>query len=224
IIENKKGEKVIFSYGEIFYPNILHRIIIAARVAPIIPATTEETWPLPDESRVVAASDLYAERNLQSPVRINVRSCSLSELVLKRKSRLYSENIKLTRAGQELAKIGSLPENLPILVLPTVFFGRGKGFHGLKYISGVSLRQTLGKNFLPDQESLKAGFMIVVGADGYRAVYSISELFNRNDFQEVLLYDKRNEDGGRFAIFAAMDFFSDRSIKAIKEISISSSR
>ena len=223
IIENKKGEKVIFSWGEIFYPNILHRIIIAARVAPIIPSTTGETWSLPDESRVVVASDLYAERNLQSPVRIIVRSCSLSEPVLKGKPRLYSENIKLTRTGKELAKIGCLPENLPTLVLPTVFFGRGKGFHGLKYFSGVSLRQTLGKYFLPDQESLKAGFMIIVGADGYRAVYSISELFNRNDFQELLLYDKGNEDGGRFAVFAAMDFFSDRSIKAIKDIIINSS-
>lgn len=121
IIENKKGEKAIFSWGEIFYPITLHRIIIAARVAPIIPSTTGETWPLPDESKVVVAGDLYAERNLQSPVRIIVRSCSLPEPVLKGKSRLYSENIKLTRAGQELAKFSSLPENLPVLVLPTVF-------------------------------------------------------------------------------------------------------
>jgi len=37
IIENKKGERAVFSWGEIFYPNVLHRIIIATRVAPIIP-------------------------------------------------------------------------------------------------------------------------------------------------------------------------------------------
>ncbi|MDH7574747.1 MAG: hypothetical protein QHH43_03170 [Candidatus Saccharicenans sp.] len=223
IIENKAGEKVIFSWGEVFYPINLHRIIIAARVAPIIPSATGETWPLPEESKVVAANDLYAERNIQSPVRIIVHSCPLSKPVLKGKSRLYSENIKLIRAEQELAKIGSLPGNLPVLVLPTVFFGRGRGFHGLKFFSGVSLRQTVGKYFQPDQEYLRAGYIIIVGADGYRAVYSVSELFNRNDFLEALLYDKTNQDGGRFAVFMAMDFFSDRSVKAIKDIIINRS-
>jgi len=88
IIENKKGERAVFSWGEIFYPNVLHRIIIASRVAPIIPSTTKETWPLPEESKVVAANDLYAERNLLNPVRIIVRSSSLSEPVNKGKSPL----------------------------------------------------------------------------------------------------------------------------------------
>jgi hypothetical protein len=58
----------------------------------------------------------------------------------------------------------------------------------------------------------------VVGDDGYRAAYTVSEIFNRNDFQEILLYESGEKDGGRFALFAAPDFFSDRAVKAIKAI------
>jgi len=69
-----------------------------------------------------------------------------------------------------------------------------------------------------NEELAAKGYAVLVGDDGYRAVYSLSELFNRNDFQEVLLYDQGNKDGGRFAVFASMDFFSDRAVKALKEI------
>ena len=36
-VENDEGEKVVFSWGEIYYPNNLHKILIASDVARIIP-------------------------------------------------------------------------------------------------------------------------------------------------------------------------------------------
>jgi hypothetical protein len=55
--------------------------------------------------------------------------------------------------------------------------------------------------------------------DGYRCVYTYSEIFNRNDQAEVLLIeDKENQDGGVFRLFPAADFFSDRAVKAVSEI------
>ncbi|MDI6699570.1 MAG: hypothetical protein QME85_11660 [Candidatus Saccharicenans sp.] len=218
IIENKEGERVVFSWGEIFYPNSLHRIIIARRVAPIIPSTTGESWPLPDECKVVAANDLYGQRNLRNPVKIMVRSCPLAESVKKDKTLLYSEKIKVLFGDKEITIIESLPAGNEILEYPVVFFGRGKGFHGVKSFSGVSLRKILGKYIVLNKGLIEAGYAVIVGADGYRAVFSISELFNRNDFNEVLLYDQGNKNGGRFALFVSMDFFSDRAVKAIKEI------
>ncbi|HPA88040.1 MAG TPA: hypothetical protein PK106_09590, partial [Bacteroidales bacterium] len=44
-VENDKGEKVVFSWGEIYYPNNLHRIIIADAVARIVPSKTNDLWP-----------------------------------------------------------------------------------------------------------------------------------------------------------------------------------
>jgi hypothetical protein len=55
--------------------------------------------------------------------------------------------------------------------------------------------------------------------DGYRCVYTFSEVFNRNDQAEVLLIeDPENQDGGTFRFFPAGDFFSDRAVKAVSEI------
>ena len=41
-IEGKTGEKVVFSWGEIYYPNNLHKIIIAGSVSRIVPSKTKE--------------------------------------------------------------------------------------------------------------------------------------------------------------------------------------
>ncbi|MDY0232037.1 MAG: hypothetical protein RBR88_06105 [Candidatus Saccharicenans sp.] len=217
-IENKRGERAIFSWGEIFYPNILHRIIIATRVAPIIPSTTGETWPLPDESKVVAANDLISERNLQSPAKIIVSSSPVSMSVDKGKKPLYSEKISLIKNGKDAGVLNKLPIAQPELTYPAVFFGRGKGFHGVRTFSGISLKSVLEEFVDVDKNSLRKGYLVITGADGYRAVFSISEIFNRNDFKEILIYEQKEKEGGKFAIFAAPDFFSDRAVKALKAI------
>jgi hypothetical protein len=218
IVENRKGERALFSWGEIFYPNILHRNIVAARVAPIIPSTTGETWPLPDESKVVAANDLYSERNLDSPTKIIVSTSPLSLPFDKGKKPLFSEKISLIKNGKEAGLINKLPEEQPELTYPAVFFGRGKGFHGVRTFSGIPLKSALEKFVAVDKDSLRNGYLIMAGKDGYRAVFSVSEIFNRNDFQEILLYDAGQKEGGKFAVGVAPDFFSDRAVKALKVI------
>jgi hypothetical protein len=104
------------------------------------------------------------------------------------------------------------------LTYPAVFFGRGKGFHGVRTFSGISLKSVLEEFVAVDKDSLRNRYLVMVGADGYRAVFSVSEIFNRNDFQEVLIYEQKQKEGGKFALFAAPDFFSDRAVKALKTI------
>ena len=68
-------------------------------------------------------------------------------------------------------------------------------------------------------ENLKSGILCLAGLDGYRSVFSYSEVFNRNDQQEFLLITtKTHEDGGLYRVFAACDFFSDRAVKSVSEI------
>jgi len=43
-IENDEGEKAVFSWGEIFYPDHLHEIIIATKVTRTVPSKTNELW------------------------------------------------------------------------------------------------------------------------------------------------------------------------------------
>jgi len=73
-IENSEGDKVILSWGEIYYPNSLHKCIIATDVARIVPSKSKDLWPLPTERKLVVGNDLITERNISNPVKITVRS------------------------------------------------------------------------------------------------------------------------------------------------------
>jgi len=71
-IENDKGEKVVLSWGEIYYPIHRHEIIIATDVMRIVPSKTKELWTLPENTRLVVGSDLITARNISNPVKISV--------------------------------------------------------------------------------------------------------------------------------------------------------
>lgn len=218
-VENQKGEKVILSWGEIYYPSALHRILIADRAAPIIPSETKENWPLPNTTKLVCGNDLVSERNIGSPIRITVFSTPLSFPGKKGQKPLYVANFQVTHAGGQAiafdpAQFGS------IRVYPAVFYGRGKGFHGIQQFTGCLLKDALKDFFTLDSATLQRGYLVAGSIDGYRIAMSCSELFNRNDQAEFLLIDRGvDSDGGRFTIFPAADFFSDRAVKAVDSIS-----
>jgi len=218
-IENDRGEKVVFSWGEIYYPNNLHKIIIASGVSRIIPSKTKELWPLPRESKIVAASDLVTERNILSPVKITVKSFQGKFTVTKDLSPMYSPQIKIFSSGKPVSEIKQIPGNINNEIFNTIFYGRGKGIHSTTPFAGILLRELLLKYYPINKKDLQSGIVCFAGIDGYRCVVSYSELFNRNDQQEFLLIKtKTREDGGLFRIFAAADFFSDRATKSLSEI------
>jgi hypothetical protein len=218
-IENGKGEKVVFSWGEIYYPNNLHKILIANGVSRIVPSKTKELWPLSLESKIVAASDLVTERNITSPIRITVKSYPHSFNVHQGMAPMYSSGINIFSSSRQAGKIEVLSEKLPNTTFNTIFYGRGKGIHSTTPFNGILLKDLLLKSYPLNIENLKSGIMCIVGKDGYRCAVSYSELFNRNDQQEFMVIKTGDkEDGGLFRIFAASDFFSDRAIKSVSEI------
>jgi hypothetical protein len=221
-IENDKGEKVVFSWGEIYYPNNLHKILIARSVSRIVPSKTKELWPLPVESKIVDASDLVTERNISSPVKITVKSYAHSFPVQKNMSPMFSSSITIFNGSEKAGQVESLPANLNNLTFNTIFYGRGKGIHSTTPFKGVLLDELLLKYYPFTRKNLKTGLVCIAGIDGYRSVISYSELFNRNDQQEfMLIRTKDQEDGGLYRIFASADFFSDRAIKSVSEILLS---
>ena len=221
-IENDKGEKVVFSWGEIYYPNNLHKILIASGVSRIVPSKTKELWPLPAESKIVAASDLVTERNISSPVKITVKSYRNSFPVQNGMSPMFSPSMTIFNASKKIGQVETLPANLNYTTFNTIFYGRGKGIHSTTPFKGVLLNDLLLKYFPVTKDNLKTGLICIAGMDGYRCAISYSELFNRNDQQEfMLIKTKDKEDGGLYRIFAASDFFSDRAIKSVSEIHLS---
>lgn len=220
LVENRQGERVILSWGEIFYPNSLHRVMIATRVAPIIPTLTQEEWPLPRETRLIVAGDLATVRNIPAPSKITVFSSPLSFKRRAVQGGLYSPAIRIFDAqGKKRQTLASLPENLPLFDYPSVFYGRGKGFHGIQNFHGRPLREILKSLFPASESNLMRSYFTIAALDGYRIAVSFGELFNRNDFVEFLLVDRGpGSDGGRFSLFPAPDFFSDRAVKAVSTI------
>ena len=218
-IENEKGEKVVFSWGEIFYPNNLHRILIADGVSRIVPSKTKDLWTLPSESKIISGNDLITERNISSPVKITVKSFPKSFNVIKGLSPMFSRQFKLYEKDTLVRTLASYPPDSEEVTFNTIFYGRGKGIHSTEPFKGVMLKDVLTETYPVSRKSLQKGIMCISGEDGYRCAISYSEVFNRNDQQEFLLIKTDpGEDGGLFRIFPAADFFSDRAIKSVNEI------
>ena len=106
-IENNTGEKVVFSWGEIYYPIHQHEILIATQVARIVPSKTKDLWPLPTAPKVVAASDLYTFRNISNPVKITVKSYTGKYNIVKGLSPMYSKSFTIHEKGKLLAEIST---------------------------------------------------------------------------------------------------------------------
>ena len=220
IVENADGEKAVFSWGEVFYPSVLHRVIVARKAAPIVPSKTGERWPLPRRARVVAANDLIADRTIEDPVRVRVVSVPLNVPVEKGLTPLRSPSFRVVAPAGPVEMMGEWPRGLASRAIPAVFFGRGRGFHGISRFEGVPMSEALKGSLPADAPGLRRGYVVVAGADGYRAAFTVSELVNRNDNGGFLLCDRGDGEGGRFTVFPAPDFFSDRAVKAIKEIHV----
>jgi len=220
-IENDKGEKVIMSWGEIYYPNFLQNSIIATSVSRIVPSKSKDLWPLPMVSKLVIATDLITERNLSNPVKITVKSYHRSIPVNRDLTPLFSDEFKIFDNEKEVETITARPKNLRDQTVHTIFYGRGRGIHSTQPFTGVYLKDLLSPLLMTDKTNLQKCIVVLVGKDGYRSVYTCSEIMNRNDQSEVLLVPCEEEkDGGKFRIFPACDFFSDRAVKALSEIRI----
>jgi hypothetical protein len=218
-IEGEKGEKVIFSWGEIYYPNNLHRILIASDVSRIVPSKTKDLWPLPQESRIIAGNDLVTERNISSPVRITVRSYPISLMTEAGMNNMFAPDFRMFSNGKLISTVEILPPDLPDRTFNTIFYGRGRGIHSTTPFMGIMLKDLLVKFYPFIKDNLKTGLICLCGIDGYRCSCSYSEIMNRNDQQEFLLITGSDcEDGGLYRIFAASDFFSDRAVKSLSEI------
>lgn len=218
-VSNDKGEKVIFSWGELYYPNNLHNIIIANAVMRIVPSKTKDLWPLPETSKLVVVSDLLTERNISNPSKIIIRSADANFKVQKGLSPMYSESFKISTEDGKEVLIKDIPKELSTNTYHTIFYGRGKGIHSTTPFTGYQLKQVLEPYFKLSKENLQHGLFVIAGLDGYRVAITYAELFNRNDQSEFLLIsDPSNKEGGCYKVFPAPDFFSDRAVKSLTEM------
>ncbi|SDB92803.1 hypothetical protein [Williamwhitmania taraxaci] len=218
-VSNDKGEKVILSWGELYYPNNLQNIIIANAVMRIVPSKTMELWPLPETSKLVVPLDLLTARNISNPSKITIRSIDATFKVQKGLSPMFSESFKLTAENGKEVVIKEISKELSKITYHSIFYGRGRGIHSTTPFTGYVLKEVMEPYYTLAKENIQHGLFVFAGFDGYRVAMTYAELFNRNDQAEfLLLNDQSDKDGGCFKIFPACDFFSDRAVKSLKEV------
>jgi len=220
-VSNEAGETVVLSWGELYYPSNRHQVMIATSVARIVPSKSKDLWPLPEQTKLIVGSDLITARNISNPSRITIRSLDSKYAITKGMSPMFSDKMRLCVNGVLKGEIAGIPKEAVTYTYHTVFYGRGMGIHGTTPFTGTLLSERLKGQYVLLTESLQKGLVVIAGIDGYRSAFTLSEIVNRNDQNEILIIDRGNEDGaGRFSLFPGCDFFSDRAIKSIMEINI----
>jgi hypothetical protein len=223
IVENSEGDSVVFSWSEIYHTVNPHQILIATEMAPIVPYRKEVDYPAGEKWRVVSAGDLFAFRMLEDPVKITVQSFNRKDFPINREiDPLYSPSISVFLNATDLLTIMPEHDVATRLTYHTTFYGMGMGYHPVESFTGPTLASMLNGVTDPfDQKLNRSGLVCFASLDGYRAIYSYSELFNRADQTAPLLVIAQNrDDGGYFRNFLPGDFYADRSVKALREIFI----
>jgi hypothetical protein len=103
-------------------------------------------------------------------------------------------------------------------------YGMGMGFHGYREWEGITLASVL-RPLVPAGTDLRRTWVLVTAIDGYRSLYSGSEVFVAPKGREVMLADKINGKApgvgsGRYHIVPRADFYIDRDVRMVKEIRI----
>ena len=215
VIKNKSGDSVVFSWGEIYYPTSRFNLIIATSVAPILPHAVDVKWPMPEKMKIVSGDDLITERNILSPISITIKSIKLDEA--ENTKAAVKGKLELIDNGKHVITITKFPDCYKEYTYNTVFYGRGRGIHGIDPFTGVPLNYVLQQYYPMSDSNIMNGVFEVISADNYRCAYTFSEIFNRNDQKDVLFLNTEGKDDGKFMLFPGADFFSDRAIKSLIE-------
>ena len=217
VVENDKGEKAVFSWGEIYYARNNFNALIYKTARSISPANKKTDWPLPEAPRLVCSDDLYNTRFIANPVKIMVKSAA-GVFPGQKHAAAFAPEFKIVDGGtttvvsdpaQFTAKRGYID----------AAYGHGMGFKGVKDAEGFVLKDVLMKAGAEPQES-GAELVVVSANDSYRAAFSLAEIINRNDNADFLVVDKGHEEDGRFALLSATDFFVDRNVRSVAKIEI----
>jgi hypothetical protein len=219
VVENEKGDKAAFSWGEIYYRNSFD-ILITRTVQPIYPARAKASYALPEAPRLICAGDLLNVRFISNPTKITVKSYHGSMPKEKPKD-IYSPELKIvSKAGT--FTVGDVGSSVEKRTYSDVGYGHGMGFKGNENVSGYLLKDLIAANLTATPEMLREWIAVGSAKDGYRVVLSLSEIMNRSDNQDFLLLDKKNSPGGgRYTLYPAGDFFADRDVKAIEKLELS---
>ena len=141
------------------------------------------------------------------------------------KKTIINEPIIVGVDGKKTALTPQLYRRQPRLTWQDTTIGMGMGFHGHHTWEGTSLDAVL-RPLIPAGTDLNKTWILVTAADGYRTLFSGTEVFAAPEGKSVLLADRKDGEvlgagSGRYHVVSRTDFFIDRSVRLVREIRIS---
>ncbi len=221
VIENDKGESVVFSWEEIYLNHTMHQVIIATEQASIEPYKREGNYPKEEVWKVVASADLFAYRQLSNPTRIIVKSFDKKHFPIDRElEEPFSPSVSIVINDELMRTVDANIANVPVLEYSSVFYGMGMGYHDTPTFEGPTLRPLVWEYLQPSfSEWMQNGLVCIVGKDGFRNILSVSELFNRTDQVEPILAIPPAESGrGQYRLYLPSAFYADFSVRNLAEL------
>lgn len=218
VVENDKGEKAVFSWGEIYYTRDNFNALISKTARPVNPAKSKQEWALPVAPRLICGGDLYNDRFIADPTKITVKSVA-GVFPGKKHDSAFSPELQIV-AGGTVTVVSDGANFTTGRGNPLPSYGHGMGYKGLKTSEGFLLKDMLAKAGVKQQGS-GSSLVVISAKDGYRASFSLAEILNRNDSEDLMVVNKGLEEAyGHFALFAPADFFVDRNVRSIAKVEI----
>ncbi|ABA87453.1 molybdopterin-binding tetrapyrrole methyltransferase, one heme-binding site, putative [Syntrophotalea carbinolica DSM 2380] len=236
-VTDTSGKQVVLSWGEIYYSNAAE-VAIAFAATPVKPMMTEarcqkchgpeiyqqslKQYERPAQlPKLLIRSDFYTDRCLEGVSRIEVIDL-YPDLKVERKAKLDSREFRVNGAVAKELKISSLKE-YPHMEMQKKVVGVHMGYHGLHRYRGVSLAKILEQ---ADIGNALTKAVVISAPDGYRALFSLGELFLSYQGRRIMLAESDNgktldgQRGGKYRIIVPEELVDDRDILAVDRIEV----
>jgi len=214
------GKSVSFSYGELTMCDDNDPVTLAYHRSQLLPSKDPEKYnknrykkPL-NNFRLICPGDRYDNRYLDNVVLIRLLLLPTTDNLLPNLSKgkeCRSENLFFIRDGK---KIECSFDDIPKITIHNWFrIGHGRGIksENLDSVKGYALRTWINKHY----PAAKPGdFFVFIGCDGYRSIFSWSEIFQTENGEKMIIITERNgiREKKGLTLGPLGDFFVDRDI------------
>ena len=179
---------------------------------------------LPKGRLLVVPGDAFGGRFVEDVAELTVRQVGIP-VKANREAAKNSIVDAPALLGPDGARTTLTPEQFrqfPELSWHDATFGMGRGFRGNNTWQGIDLATVL-RPLLAGADPRKV-WVLVTAQDGYRSLFSGSEIFAAPEGQGVILASRENgkplTGSGRYEVVSKTDFYIDRSVQMVKEIRI----
>jgi hypothetical protein len=223
-ITDSSGKSAYFSYNEICLTDDANPITLAFFREPVVPAKVPDTYTgnrfKEDVKglRLICPRDAHVERYLDDVKTITLHTPTVRGIDLpaqQKGARCRSDS--LVRCIGKDCTAATLEGIDRASVRDWVRIGHGMGYKGIVAAGGFSLVSFLEKNF-PDDA--KSSFYLFVACDGYRSVFSGTELFETAAGRETMIITEmdRERPPGGLTLGAVRDYFVDRDVWGLSHV------